>query len=62
MPTEVSKENMYLLDQLADLANMKDDLWKYHPDNPQRINVVQEYAKICAQIAGIEGELAALHQ
>ncbi len=60
MPTEVT-EHIHLLSKLADLANMKDDLWKYHPDNPKKINIKQEYAKLCAEIAGIEGELAALH-
>tara|TARA_R100000900_G_scaffold109126_1_gene84726 strand:- start:77 stop:265 length:189 start_codon:yes stop_codon:yes gene_type:complete len=62
MPTEVSKENMHLINKLANLALVKDELWKYHPDNSKRKNVVQEYAKICAEIAGIEGELATLHQ
>ena len=61
MPTEV-KEHLYLLNKLADLANMKDDLWKYHPDNSKKINVKQEYAKVCAEMATIEGELATLHQ
>ena len=61
MPTEV-KEHLYLLNKLADLANMKDDIWKYHPDNPKKINVKQEYAKICAEIEAIEGTLATLHQ
>ena len=60
MSTEV-KEHLYLLNRLTDLALVKDDLWKYHPDNPKKINVKQEYAKLCAEIAGIEGELAALH-
>jgi len=55
------KDRMDLINQLANLANMKDDLWKYHPDNPKKINIAQEYAKICAEIAGIEGELASLH-
>ena len=55
------KDRMDLINQLADLANMKDDLWKYHPDNTKKVNIVQEYAKICAEIAGIEGELATLH-
>jgi len=55
------KDRMDLINQLADLANMKDDLWKYHPDNPKKINIAQEYAKICVEIAGIEGELASLH-
>ena len=61
MPTEV-KEHLYLLNKLADLANMKDDIWKYHPDNPKKINVKQEYAKICAEMKSIEGTLATLHQ
>jgi len=55
------KDRMDLINQLADLANMKDDLWKYHPDNPKKVNIIQEYAKICAEISGIEGELASLH-
>ena len=61
MPTEV-KEHLYLLNKLADLANMKDDLWKYHPNNPKKINVEQEYAKICVEIEALEGTLASLHQ
>ena len=61
MPTEV-KEHLYLLNKLADLALTKDELWEYHPDNPKRKNVPQEYAKLCAEIAAIEGELAALHR
>ena len=61
MPTEV-KEHLYLLNKLADLALAKDELWEYHPDNPKKKNVLQEYAKICAEIAAIEGELASLYQ
>jgi hypothetical protein len=41
---------------------MKDDLWKYHPDNPKKINIVQEYAKINVEIEALEGTLASLHQ
>jgi hypothetical protein len=61
MPTEVT-EHIFLLNKLADLANMKDDLWKYHPDNPKKINIVQEYAKINVEIEALEGTLASLHQ
>ena len=61
MPTEV-KEQLYLLNKLGDLALAKDELWAHHPDNPKKINVKQEYAKVCAEIAAIEGELASLHQ
>jgi hypothetical protein len=61
MAQEVT-EHLYLLNKLADLANMKDDLWKYHPDNPRKINVEQEYAKICVEIEALEGTLATLHQ
>jgi hypothetical protein len=61
MPTEVT-EHIFLLNKLADLANMKDDLWKYHPDNPRKINVEQEYAKLCVEIEALEGTLASLHQ
>tara|TARA_B100000963_G_scaffold136625_1_gene118855 strand:+ start:82 stop:267 length:186 start_codon:yes stop_codon:yes gene_type:complete len=61
MAQEVT-DHIYLLNKLADLANMKDDLWKYHIDNPKKINVEQEYAKICVEIEALEGTLATLHQ
>jgi hypothetical protein len=61
MATEVT-EHIYLLNKLADLANMKDELWKYHLDNPKKTNVEQEYAKICVEIEALEGTLATLHQ
>ena len=61
MATEVT-DHIYLLNKLADLANMKDDLWKYHPDNPRKINIEQEYAKLCVEIEALEGTLASLHQ
>ena len=61
MPTEVT-EHTLLLNKLAELALIKDNLWSHHPDNPKKINVSQEYAKICAEIAGIEGQLVSMHQ
>ena len=61
MPTEVT-EHIHLLNKLAKLALIKDELWEYHPDNPKRKNVVQEYAKLCVEIEALEGTLATLHQ
>ena len=61
MPTEVT-EHIDLLNKLTELTLIKDDLWSHHPDNPKRINIVQEYAKICVEIEAIEGTLATLHQ
>tara|TARA_Y100000114_G_scaffold36204_1_gene31720 strand:+ start:676 stop:861 length:186 start_codon:yes stop_codon:yes gene_type:complete len=55
------KDRMDLINKLANLAIAKDDLWSFHPDNPKKRNIVQEYKIICAEIAGIEGELATLH-
>ncbi len=55
------KDRMDLINKLANLAIAKDELWSFHPDNPKKRNIVQEYKIICAEIAGIEGELATLH-
>ena len=55
------KDRMDLINKLANLASAKDELWSFHPDNPKKRNIVQEYKIICAEIAGIEGELATLH-
>jgi|TARA_B100000963_G_C22421653_1_gene577900 hypothetical protein len=60
MPNEVT-EHIDLLNKLAELAIIKDELWSYHPDNPNQRNIKQEYEIICAKIAGLEGELASLH-
>lgn len=55
------KDRMDLINKLANLAIAKDELWSFHPDNPKKRNIIQEYKIICAEIAGIEGELATLH-
>jgi hypothetical protein len=55
------KDRMDLINRLANLAIIKDELWSFHPDNPKKRNIPQEYKIACAEIAGIEGELAALH-
>ena len=57
----MTQEKADLINALLEIEDRIDELWEYHPDNPKKINVEQEYAKLCAEIAGIEGELAALH-
>jgi hypothetical protein len=55
------QEHIHLLNKLAKLAIIKDELWSFHPDNPKKRNIKQEYEILCSEIAGLEGELAALH-
>ncbi len=37
-----------------------DDYWRFHPANPKQENVVEEYAKLEAIKAKIEGDLKEL--
>lgn len=35
-----------LINDLIYWGNLKEDLWKYHPDNPEKVDIVGEYDRI----------------
>ena len=49
-----------LINELAFLGNISDDLWKHHPDNPDRINVTVAYDTIQEKMKAIEADLTEL--
>ena len=55
-------ENMQkdLINKLMFLVNVKDELWNYHPDNSERIDVVDEFSKLTQEIEDIKEQIAAL--
>jgi hypothetical protein len=55
-------ENMQkdLINKLMFLVNVKDELWNYHPDNTERIDVVDEFSKLTQEIEDIKEQIAAL--
>ena len=46
-----------LVNELAFLSGLKDKVWKYHPNNPDRVSVVDEYAQLQMEIEEIEERL-----
>ena len=46
-----------LVSELAFLSGLKDKVWKYHPNNPDKVSVVDEYAQLQMEIEEIEDRL-----
>ena len=43
-----AKARVKLIDELMTVVQIMDELYRYHPDNPNRFNVAEEY-KILAE-------------
>ena len=46
-----------LVSELAFLSGLKDKVWKYHPNNPDKVSVVDEYAQLQMEMEEIEERL-----
>ncbi len=57
---EIDKTKSELLEDLIATSTVMDELWRYHPENPNKRNIVKEY-NILKQIhSDIEKELSDL--
>lgn len=57
---ELNQQKAELIEDLMATATVMEEVWRYHPDNPEKKDVVDEY-KILKQIQkDIEAELADL--
>ena len=57
---EKEQEKINLVNEVVFLTQRLEDVWKYHPDNTQRIDPVNEYIGIQKQIASIESKISDL--
>jgi hypothetical protein len=46
-----------LVNELSFLLGLQEKVWRYHPNNPNAISVVDEYAKLQIDIELIEEQL-----
>lgn len=46
-----------LVNELSFLLGLQEKVWRYHPNNPKAVNVVDEYAKLQIDIESIEEQL-----
>ena len=56
---EAIKENLKadLINDLISVSTVMDELWKYHPENPERVDIVSEYNNLIEMKKEIETEL-----
>ena len=51
------KARVKLIDELMTVVQIMDELYRYHPDNPNRFNVEAEYKVLAERKVQIEAEL-----
>lgn len=51
------KTRVKLIDELMTVVQIMDELYRYHPDNPNRFNVAEEYKILAERKVQIEAEL-----
>ena len=51
------KEQMQLLDELMSTIQIMDELYLYHPENPNQVDVVSEFKALAERKVEIEAKL-----
>jgi hypothetical protein len=54
---KLDQKKSNLINDLVALTNVMSEVWKYHPNNPNQVSVVDEYASLVMLKEGIEEEL-----
>jgi len=57
---QIDQKKADLVNDLIFLLNIEDELWRYHPENPKKVNVEAEWITIKDKIQAIENELKQL--
>ena len=57
MSEEIKTE---LINDLISVTTVKEEIWKYHPDNPDQKDIIAEYNQLLKIQEDIENELKAL--
>ena len=51
-----------LVNEIIQLSNVRDEYWRYHPDNPDRIDGVKELPNIDKAITTAQNKIAELNK
>ena len=54
---EKMEDKVELVNQLVLLINIQEKVWTYHPDNPNQIDIKEEYSRLQEEIADITSRL-----
>ena len=56
----LEEQKVELINDLAATATIMDELWRYHPDNPKKVDIVKEYKNLEQMQTDIEKEILEL--
>jgi len=56
----MTQEKSNLMNQLFEIEERIAELWEFHPDNPDAVDVMEEFTKLQRDAAGIESYLETL--
>ena len=56
----MTQEKVDLINRLMEIEDRIEELWEFHPDNPDAIDVVDEFNKLQRDASGIEDYLQTL--
>ena len=56
----LEEQKVELINDLAATATVIDELWRYHPDNPKKVDIVKEYKNLEQMQKDIEKEILEL--
>jgi hypothetical protein len=54
---EVDNKRAELVNNIIFLTQRMDEMWAYHPDNPNKIDIVEEYKSMKEQIDEYQNQL-----
>jgi hypothetical protein len=56
----MTEEKANLINEVIFLNDVADTFWDFHPENPNKVDVVVEYDRIKAQIQELENQIEQL--
>ena len=56
----LEEQKVELINDLAATATVMDELWRYHPDNPKKVDIVKEYKNLEQMQKDLEKEILEL--
>lgn len=54
---QLEKEKVELINDLMATVTISEELWSYHPDNPKRVPIKEEYDRLRVIKSDIENEI-----
>ncbi len=60
MTEKVKNPRIEMINEIIFLNKIATEMWQYHPNNPQQINVVTEYQQVQDKIEELQNKISEL--